>query len=93
MSTIDNSTETENSRCLHLELGDGRSGKQYQNVYGISLEGGENVLTIICGDGCTTVCVCTLTKSFHSCSTLCDLMDCIWPGGFSVRGILQTKIL
>ena len=66
MSIIDNSTETENSRCLHLEWGDGRIGKQYQNVYGISLEVGENVLTIICGDGCTTLCVCARLLSRFS---------------------------
>ena len=31
-------------------------------------------------------------KSLQSCPTLCDLMDCS-PPGFSVRGILQARIL
>ena len=31
-------------------------------------------------------------KSFHSCLTLCDPMDCLPPGS-SVHGILQVRIL
>ena len=36
--------------------------------------------------------VCLLTKSFQSCPTLCDPMDCNPPGS-SVYGILQVRIL
>ena len=32
------------------------------------------------------------SKSLHSCLTLCDLMDCSWPGSF-VHGISQARIL
>ena len=35
---------------------------------------------------------CLCAKLLHSCLTLCDSMDCS-PPGFSVRGILQAKIL
>ena len=37
-------------------------------------------------------CACVCTKSFHSCLTLCDPMDCSPPGS-SVQGILQASIL
>ena len=36
--------------------------------------------------------MCMCAKSFHSCPTLCDPMDCSPPGS-SVHGILQTRIL
>ena len=36
--------------------------------------------------------VCLLAKSFQSCPTLCDPMDCNPPGS-SVHGILQLRIL
>ena len=41
-----------------------------------------------------TWCVCAhvCAKSLHSCPTLCDPMDCSWPGS-SVHGILQGRIL
>ena len=35
---------------------------------------------------------CVHTKSLHLCLTLCNTMDCRWPG-FSVHGILQARIL
>ena len=35
---------------------------------------------------------CVHAKSFQLCLTLCNLMDCS-PPGFSVRGILQARIL
>ena len=35
---------------------------------------------------------CVHTKSLHLCLTLCNAMDCRWPG-FSVHGILQARIL
>ena len=38
------------------------------------------------------VCVGVCAKSFQSCRTLCDSMDCSLPG-FSVHGILQTRTL
>ena len=38
------------------------------------------------------VCVCVYARSCQSCLTLCHLMDCS-PPGFSVRGILQARIL
>ena len=36
--------------------------------------------------------VCVRAKSFQTCPTLCDAMDCSQPGS-SVRGILQARIL
>ena len=39
--------------------------------------------------GCS-VCVCA--KLLHVCLTLCDPMDCGWPGS-SVQGILQERML
>ena len=36
--------------------------------------------------------VCVYAKSFQSCPTLCDPMDCS-PPGFSVHGTLQARIL
>ena len=38
------------------------------------------------------MCVCMHAKSFHSCPTLCNPMDCSPPGS-SVHGILQARIL
>ena len=38
------------------------------------------------------MCACVSAKSLQSCPTLCDSMDCRLPG-FSVRGILQARIL
>ena len=38
------------------------------------------------------MCACMLAKSLQSCPTLCDIMD-YSPPGFSVHGILQTRIL
>ena len=35
---------------------------------------------------------CVRAQSLQSCLTLCDPMDCSFPGS-SVRGILQVKIL
>ena len=37
-------------------------------------------------------CACVHAKSFHSCLTLCNTVDCSPPGS-SVHGILQEKIL
>ena len=65
-------------------------GSDNQNVYRISLGGGENVLAIICGDGCTTLCVCACLLGCFSHVQLFELMDCIWPGS-SIHGILQAK--
>ena len=39
-----------------------------------------------------TIHMYTTTKSLQSCLTLCDPMDCS-PPGFSIHGILQTRIL
>ena len=45
---------------------------------------------------CVCVCVCARacapTKSFQSCPTLCNPMDCSSPGSF-VHGILQARML
>ena len=38
------------------------------------------------------VCVGVCAKSFQSCQTLCNSVDCSLPG-FSVHGILQTRTL
>ena len=35
---------------------------------------------------------CVHAKSLQSCLSLCDPMDCSWPGS-SVHGILQARIL
>ena len=42
-------------------------------------------------DVCVYVCVFVCTCA-QSCLTLCDLMDCSWPGS-SVHGISQARIL
>jgi len=41
---------------------------------------------------CVCVCVCMHAKSFQSCPTLCDPMDCS-PSGSFVHRILQARIL
>ena len=38
------------------------------------------------------MCVCVHAKSFQSCLTVCDPMDCSLPGS-SVNGILQERTL
>ena len=53
-------------------------------MYSMPLSGLDGVLYIMC--------VCMLAKSFHSCLTLCDPMDCSPPGS-SVHGILQARML
>ena len=40
---------------------------------------------------CVCVFVCVCTKSFQSCPTLCNTMDCSLPGS-SMHGILQARI-
>ena len=48
------------------------------------------------GVGCHFLLQCMKVKSesevVHSCSTLCDLMDCSLPGS-SIHGIFQTRVL
>ena len=41
---------------------------------------------------CVCVCVCVCVLVTQSCPTLCNPMDCSWPGS-SVHGILQARIV
>ena len=47
--------------------------------------------TALCACVCVCVCVCVCMRA-QSCPTLCDPVDCS-PPGFSVHGILQSRIL
>ena len=50
------------------------------------------LMEVLGGCVCVCVCVCVCMLVTQSCLTLCDPMDCS-PLGFSVCGILQTRIL